>query len=235
MAQTKKTKSQEGGAKFELTHTMREYLQSAYRLSVGDSPLSVTSLSKIQSVAPASATAMVKKLTRHGLMTHTHYGTIALTEEGKRQALLAIRRHRLLECFLVRVLRYRLDEVHDESHHLEPAVSDLFEKKMDEVLGHPKRCPHGDPIPDLNGLINADPGFPLMELEEGKSAMILRVPGSKHDLLRYLIDLGIEPERPVCLLKREPFGGPLHLKLGRRTVMIGPEAAERVYVTYAEA
>ena len=218
--------------KLELTQTMRNYLKSAYRLSAADDPLTITNLSAARKVAPASATAMVKKLAVMGLMTHHHYGSIKLTETGTHQALLAIRRHRLLECFLIHMLHFGIDEVHDESHRLEPAISDAFEHKIDEALGHPKRCPHGDPIPDVNGVIDADPGFPLTELDEGRAARVLRVPGSQASLLRYLIDLGIEPEKSVCLLKREPFGGPLHLKLGRRTVMLGPEAAASVYVSY---
>jgi DtxR family Mn-dependent transcriptional regulator len=220
--------------KLELTQTMREYLKSAYRLTVGDSQLTVTSLAESQEVAPASATAMVKKLTALGLMTHHHYGTISLTEEGIKQALLAIRRHRLVECFLVKMLNYALDEVHDEAHALEPVISDVFEHKIDTAMGHPRRCPHGDPIPDTNGIMNHDPGYPLTELAEGSTATILRVPGSKTELLRYLLDLGIEPEKPVCLLRREPFGGPLHLKLGRRTVLLGPEAARAIYVSDTE-
>lgn len=221
-------------AKIDLTQTMREYLKSAYRLSVGDSQLTVTSLAESQGVAPASATAMVKKLTSLGLMEHHHYGTISLTEEGSRQALLAIRRHRLVECFLVKLLDYAIDEVHEEAHALEPVISDIFERKIDNVMGHPKRCPHGDPIPDSNGILTHDPGYPLTELAEGRTATVLRVPGSKAELLRYLVDLGIEPGKPVCVLKREPFGGPLHLKLGRRTVLLGPEAAQSVYVSETE-
>ncbi len=215
----------------QLTQTMREYLKSAFRLSEGESALTVTSLAESQGVAPASATAMVKKLTALGLVEHRNYGSIALNDAGRLQALLAIRRHRLLECFLVQMLGYTLDGVHDEAHSLEPAISDTFERKIDTAMGHPKRCPHGDPIPDSNGVIDAEEGFPLTELTEGRPALILRVPGSQIDLLRYLMDLGIEPKMPVCLIKREPFGGPLHLKLGTETVMLGPEAARAVYVS----
>ncbi|MBI3735150.1 metal-dependent transcriptional regulator [Candidatus Sumerlaeota bacterium] len=228
-------KTEKSGKPFELTHAMREYLQTAYRLEIKGNELTVTALADAQHVVPASATAMVKKLTSLGLMTHSHYGAVELTEEGRLHALLAVRRHRLLECFLVRVMRYGLDEVHDESENLEPVISDRFERKIDEVLGYPARCPHGDPIPDLNGTIrDGNLGFPLSELEEGRNATILRVPGSKPQLLRYLLDLGIEPEKPVQLVKREPFGGPLHLKLGRKTILLGPEAAQSVYVTKAE-
>jgi DtxR family Mn-dependent transcriptional regulator len=132
------------------------------------------------------------------------------------------------------MLGYGLDEVHEESHHLEPAISDLFEKRIDKALGHPKRCPHGDPIPDLDGLFpETEEGMPLTELKEGETALVLRVPGSKSELLRYLLDLGIEPRESLTLLKREPFGGPLHLKMGRRTVLLGPEAADSVTVSRA--
>ncbi len=219
-------------SELNLTHAMREYLQTAYRLGAAFTPVTVTSLAEAQDVAPASATAMVKKLTGAGLLTHLHYGTISLTEAGTQQALLAIRRHRLLECFLVQMLHYKLEEVHEESHRLEPVISDLFEEKIDSALGHPRRCPHGDPIPDRHGIIrDPDLGFPLTDLEEGARALVLRVPGSHASLLRYLLDLGIQPEQPIELLKREPFGGPLHIKLGRKTVLLGPEAANSVYVT----
>lgn len=216
----------------KLTHAMREYLQTAWRLGNRGQTLSVTSLAEAQHVSPASATAMVKRLAALGLMTHTHYGAIALTDEGTKQALLAVRRHRLIECFLVRMLNYPIDQVHDESDRLEPVISDTFEEKIDAAMGFPPRCPHGDPIPDTNGIIR-DPnmGYPLSEMKEGSRALVLRVPGSQPDLLRYLVSLGIEPERPVELTHREPFGGPLHLKLGRKTVLLGPEAAQAIYVT----
>ncbi len=211
---------------------MREYLQTAYKIEAKSGSLTVSSLAEAQHVAPASATAMVKRLSKLNYMSHSHYGAVGLTESGRRQALLAIRRHRLLECFLVHMLHYGLDEVHDESDRLEPVISDNFESKIDVALGHPTRCPHGDPIPDPNGVIrDANLGFPLSELKEGESAVVLRVPGSKPELLRYLIGLGMEPQKQIHLVKREPFGGPLHLKLGRKTILLGPEAAQAVYVT----
>lgn len=215
-----------------ITHAMREYLQTAWRLGQRGIQLTVTSLADAQHVSPASATAMVKRLAGLRLMTHTHYGAIALTEEGARQALLGVRRHRLIECFLVRMLHYPIDQVHDESDRLEPVISDTFEEKIDAAMGFPPRCPHGDPIPDAKGIIR-DPnmGYPLSEMKEGSRARVLRVPGSKPELLRYLVSLGIEPERPIELTLREPFGGPLHIKLGRKTVLLGPEAAQSVFVT----
>lgn len=210
---------------------MRDYLQSAYRLSLSQTAVTVTSLAEVQGVTPAAATAMVKKLAALGLFDHAHYGDVRLTAEGVRQALLAIRRHRLLECFLVRMLGLNLDEVHEESDRLEPAISDRLERKIDEALGHPTRCPHGDPIPDPDGEIrDGDLGFPLSDLNEGDTATVLRVPGSKPALLRYLVELGIEPEKEIRLVKREPFGGPLQLKLGRKTLHLGPEAAQSVHV-----
>lgn len=215
-----------------LTFAMRSYLQAAWRLASTGEPVTITQLADAQEVAPASTTAMVKKLVSLGLMTHHNYGAVELTPEGEKQALLAIRRHRLLECFLIRMLGYTMDEVHDDSHQLEPAISDRLETKMDAALGHPTRCPHGDPIPGPDGVIrDGDLGFPLSELKEGLRAMILRVPGSRTELLRYLMKLGLVPEKQIRLVKREPFGGPLHLKLGRRTVLLGPEAADHIYVT----
>jgi DtxR family Mn-dependent transcriptional regulator len=209
---------------------MRDYLKSSYRLTQAGGTLTVTALAEARRVAPASATAMIKKLVALGLMDHRHYGEVTLTPEGTRQALLAIRRHRLLECFLVRMLGFGLDEVHDESHSLEPAISERLEERIDQALGHPKRCPHGDPIPDVNGRMDHDPGFPLIQLEENVEATVLRVPGSKRDLLRHLIELGVEPEKPICVVKREPFGGSLHLRLGRRVVLLSQEAASTIYV-----
>jgi DtxR family Mn-dependent transcriptional regulator len=88
----------------------------------------------------------------------------------------------------------------------------------------------------VDGLFpETDPGIPLSELDEGAAAVVLRVPGSKSDLLRYLIELGIEPRECMTLLKRDPFGGPLHLKMGRRTVLLGPEAARSVFVAPVQA
>jgi DtxR family transcriptional regulator, Mn-dependent transcriptional regulator len=133
-----------------LTEAIEHYLREIYKLGLNDEPVSVTALAKAQQVSPASASAMVKKLTALALAEHAPYGGITLTPAGERVALEVIRHHRLLELYLAETLGVAVDDVHDEADRLEHAISEEIESRIDEALGFPTHDPHGDPIPDAN-------------------------------------------------------------------------------------
>jgi DtxR family transcriptional regulator, Mn-dependent transcriptional regulator len=133
-----------------LTEAIQHYLREIYKLAQTAEDVSVGALAKAQSVSPASASAMVKKLTALGLAEHPPYKGIALTPSGERVALEVIRHHRLLELYLAETLGVHVDDVHDEADRLEHAISEELEARIDKALGFPTHDPHGDPIPDAN-------------------------------------------------------------------------------------
>jgi DtxR family transcriptional regulator, Mn-dependent transcriptional regulator len=133
-----------------LTEAIQHYLREIYKLAQSGEPVSVTALARAQAVSPASASAMVKKLTALDLAEHAPYRGIALTPAGERVALEVIRHHRLLELYLAETLGVHVDDVHDEADRLEHAISEELEARIDRALGYPTHDPHGDPIPDAN-------------------------------------------------------------------------------------
>ena len=137
-------------AKPALTDAIQDYLREIYKLGVEGARVSVTALAKRQGVAPASASAMVKKLAALGLAVHQPYRGVTLTAAGERVALEVIRHHRLLELYLAETLGLAVDDVHDEAERLEHVISEELEQRIDKALGFPTHDPHGDPIPDAD-------------------------------------------------------------------------------------
>src|SRR5215475_9876485 len=137
--------------------TVENYLKAIYasaaRLEAGQRLVPMGQLAAAVGVAPGTATTMVKALAESGLVEYEPYSGVALTPAGQKLAALVLRRHRLIELFLVRVMGYAWDEVHDEAEQLEHVVSDRLIDRIDEMLGRPTHDPHGDPIPDSHGAI----------------------------------------------------------------------------------
>lgn len=141
----------------------------------------------------STASEAVKRLVADGLVIHAPYGDITLSEEGRRLALQMVRRHRLLETYLLRELGYGRDEVHEEAEVLEHAVSDLFIARIDAAMGYPDRDPHGDPIPDPEGRVVEHAAVALSAAAEGDRLCVDRISDRDGALLRYLEDHGILP------------------------------------------
>jgi len=131
-----------------LTESIQHYLREIYKLGQTEPRVSVTALARAQEVSPASASAMVKKLSALGLAEHAPYRGVSLTSAGERVALEVIRHHRLLELYLARTLGLDVEDVHDEADRLEHVISEELEARIDRSLGFPTHDPHGDPIPD---------------------------------------------------------------------------------------
>ncbi|WJZ01786.1 Iron-dependent repressor IdeR [Corynebacterium freiburgense] len=142
---------------------------------------------------PPTASEAIKRLTERGLLDHPKYGDIVLTEKGRAVAMIMVRRHRLIETFLHSTLGYSWDEVHDEADKLEHAVSDTFVSRIDALLGHPTRDPHGDPIPDGDGVVEVMGLRHIGHLAVGESAIVDRIHDRYPQLLRYLAEHNIRP------------------------------------------
>ena len=156
-----------------------------------DAPITPSQLAAALGVAPSSVTEMVKKLAAAGLVSHVPYGAVRLTPAGTQRALAVLRRHRLIETWLVQEYGYSWDEVHDEAEVLEHTISDRLLARIDERLGSPRFDPHGDAIPDASGAVHREPFVLLADAPPGHTARVLRVDDRDPALLRELEVLGV--------------------------------------------
>jgi DtxR family Mn-dependent transcriptional regulator len=175
-----------------------DYLKTIYHHTEWqDERITPSQLAIELGLAPSSVTEMVQKLAAQGLVSHRPYGPIALTEGGRRRAAAIIRRHRLVETWLVREFGYAWDEVHDEAEVLEHAISDRFLERIAERLGDPAFDPHGDAIPDAAGQVRRERFVLLRDAAAGHEGRVLRVSDRDPALLRSLEDAGIDVGRTV--------------------------------------
>jgi DtxR family Mn-dependent transcriptional regulator len=195
--------------------SIEDYVKVIYSFTEWqDKPITSTQLAQRLGVANSSVSEMVRKLKDQGLVDHQPYSAITLTGAGVRLALSMVRRHRLIETFLVEELGYRWDEVHDEAELLEHAVSDTFIERMAAKLGNPVRDPHGDPIPTSDGSVLIPTAHKMSELDEGHTGRITRISDDNPELLRYLAAEQIELDADVEVLGRKPFGGAFVVRIG---------------------
>lgn len=214
-----------------LTRSAEDYLKAIYHLTEHGEPASTNELAQVLDLAPASVSGMLRRLAEQGLVEHEPYRGVTLAREGKRVALRMLRRHRLIEAYLVAHLGYTWDTVHDEAERLEHAVSDTLVERMAKVLGNPLEDPHGDPIPGPDGALAELVYVPLSDVAVGEEVEVRRVTTSQPDRLRYLGAAGLKPGTRVQVKAQEPFQGPIRLLVGDREQVIGHELAGMVLVT----
>ncbi len=217
----------------QISDAMRAYLGEIYRLGQGQGWVSTTALAEELGVSGPASVRMVRRMHKVGLVDHLPYKGIMLTPYGKKVALLNIRRHRLVERFLVDVLQFGWHEVHDEADNLQKGTSQIIEDRMDELMGHPTTCPHGDPIPTPNGEMPDLADIPLTVIPPGQKGEITRVRTRESRRLQYLAEIGLVPGTYFELVNRAPFNGPLRLRIGRREQVIGHELAAALWVSCA--
>ena len=216
-----------------LTAPAEDCLKAIYDLERSSHGAAVTTndLAHRLDLAAASVTGMVKRLADQGLIDHAPYRGVRLTERGRRAALRTLRRHRVIETYLVQVLGFGWDRVHEEAERLEHAASDELVDRMAATLGDPTTDPHGAPIPTREGGIAEGPaGRALSELAEGERGVVARVEDEDADRLRYLASLGVVPGVEVEVVERAPFGGPVSLRVAGASRLIGPQLASQVMV-----
>jgi DtxR family Mn-dependent transcriptional regulator len=208
-----------------LTRSVEDYLKAIYRLSPHGRPASTSDIAQRLELSPASVSGMVKRLSEQGLLEHVPYKGVQLTPDGRRAALRMLRRHRLIEAYLVAFLGYTWDTVHDEAERLEHAVSDTLVDRMAAVLGHPTVDPHGDPIPTSEGDILELASTPLAEVPAGSTVEVRQVEEGQPDRLRYIASIGLRPGVQVTVVDRQPFQGPITIAVDGHTHVIGYELA----------
>ncbi len=213
----------------ELSRSTEDYLKAIYGLGRSGEPVPTGALADALAIAPASVSGMVRRLAETDLIAHEPYRGVQLTDAGRRAALRVIRRHRILETYLVKVLAWDWDSVHAEAERLEHAASDLLVARMADALGNPAFDPHGAPIPTVDGEIEEQELVPLTELGVGGTGEFRLVSDDDAERLRYIASIGFRVGTRFELVEVTPFRGPLTVlrrELGASPQLIGYELAQ---------
>jgi len=209
---------------------VEDYIKQIYKLSHERQKATTKALADRMALGQGTVSGMLKQLAERGLVHHQPYYGVRLTDDGHRLAMNVLRRHRLIELFLVEMLGYTWDAVDEESEQLEHAVSDRFIDRIDELLGRPEVDPHGSPIPDARGRIEKQDFKPLSELAIGQIGTVRRVSDSNPKFLQYLAELGIGLEAKVEVIASGPFGS-MQVRVGNQRAALPREATEQIAVT----
>jgi DtxR family Mn-dependent transcriptional regulator len=214
-----------------LSGPVEDYLKAIYELEAEGGPAGTNEIAAALRIAAPSVSGMIRRLSSQGLVTHEPYKGVQLTREGRRAALRTIRRHRVIEAYLTQALGYPWDRVHDEAERLEHAASDELIDRMAAAIGEPETDPHGAPIPTREGTLGSEPELSaLAELADGSQARIARVGDRDAERLRYLATLGMAIGAEVELISREPYDGPITVRIAGKRRVIGRELARQILV-----
>ncbi len=220
----------------DLTMVAQDYLKVIWTAQEwSHEKVSTKLLAERLGVSASTASESIRRLADQGLVHHERYGAVTLTERGRAAALAVVRRHRLLETFLMRELGYGWDEVHDEAEILEHAVSDMMLDRIDAKLGHPTRDPHGDPIPGADGRVPTPPARQLSACSDGDIATVARISDADPEMLRYFDAVGISLDSRLQVIARRDFAGMISVSVQSATgelstVELGSPAAQAIWV-----
>jgi DtxR family Mn-dependent transcriptional regulator len=209
---------------------MQRYAAEIYRLQQDYEQVPLSLLSEHVDASAQAISTMVKRLNKNGFLTHEPYKGVRLTKDGEKIAMPSLRRHRLTEVFLVKVMKYDWASAHELSDVFELGVNDEIEDRMDELAGHPTRCPHGEPIPTKTGIMPQVKDEPLVNVPSGSECIVSRVRTHDADKLRYIAEIGLVPGKPFHLLSCAPFKGPLRLEMKPHDHIIGYELSQSIWV-----
>lgn len=221
----------------DLSPKMRDYLAEVYRLSDRERSdgtqgeyVSTSELADVLDVSAPAVNRMVTKLRDLGLLEHEPYQGINLTDAGKKEALVALRRHRIAEAFLVKVMDFGWDEVHEEAALMASALSDALTERMQTMAGDPQYCPHGEPIPTKMGDVEHLDDHLLSKAPETVPLQVSRVLTREPERLEYIAALQLTPGAELIVIHIAPFNGPMQLKVGEEYRIIGHNLAELIRV-----
>lgn len=218
--------------------TVENYLKVILQLEIAEKSESISTgqLAAAMHVSPGTVTSMLKTLAESGLATYRPYEGVCLTKAGRNLAMRMLRRHRLIELFLVRTLNLTWDQVHEEAENMEHAVSDNLIDRIDDYLGHPATDPHGDPIPTAEGQMrgSSPSTVPLATCSSKTKVKISRVTNQQPDFLRHLSETGLELGATVVVEENSPEAGIITTRVGRKLVSLGLPAAGQLQVEVLE-
>ncbi|HEX4131654.1 MAG TPA: metal-dependent transcriptional regulator [Pirellulales bacterium] len=211
--------------------TVENYVKAIYQISLEAGRAAATGeIAHALGVSPGTVTSMLKTLAEGGLARYVPYEGVRLTPTGNALALRVVRRHRLIELFLVKTLSLTWDEVHEEAENMEHAVSDLLVDRIDAFLGHPKADPHGDPIPSAEGSVEAASGRTLAQCAVGDSFELMRVLDQSPEFLRFLTETGLQLGSQGRVLANRPESGVVRVVIGSQETTLGRSAADKLLV-----
>lgn len=220
----------------DLSTSTQNYIKVIWGLQEWtDQPITVSAIVAQVGLHTSTVSGAVSKLVDQGLLARAPYGAISLTEQGRTHALTMVRRHRLIETFLVDVLGYSWDQVHHEADALEHVVSELLIDRIDAHLGHPTKDPHGDPIPTAEGAIVALEAHRLTQVVGQGQHVVERICDQDPDLLRFFADQGITVGSCLAATEGDQFSGTVIVELGEQKLPLGRAATDAVWVAPVSA
>jgi DtxR family transcriptional regulator, Mn-dependent transcriptional regulator len=212
------------------TRSQQDYLKALYLLHGDQRPVPTRELAQRLGISSPSVSEMVTRLSAQGLVEHDRYRGQQLTREGRKVALELVRHHRLLEMFLVRVLGYSWDEVHDEAERLEHVISERMEKRIFELLGRPELDPHGHAIPTLGGKVRPLSERPLSECRAGEKVIVQGVSDDDPGRLRELNRRGLVPGTRIEVVAESAYEGPIAVRIKGRRISVPLGLARGMFV-----
>lgn len=212
------------------TPAMQRYAAEIFRLQQDMPYVGLAELSESANSSMQATSRMVGKMKELEYLEHELYRGVRLTNKGERIAMPALRRHRLVEVFLVKVMKYGWDEAHELSDTFALGVNDVVEDRIYDITGKPTRCPHGEPIPSKDGVMPVVKDVQLFDVPSGSDCVISRVRTHDMEKLRYFAELGLVPGAPFHLFSCAPFKGPLRLQMKPHDHLIGYELAGSLWV-----
>ncbi|WP_434142743.1 iron dependent repressor, metal binding and dimerization domain protein [Leucobacter sp. gxy201] len=217
-----------------ISPSMQNYLKVIWSLQEwSEAPVTNSAIAEAAGVRLSTVSDALRKLSDLELIGHAPYGSVTLTEIGHQHAVAMTRRHRLLETFLVQMLDYEWDEVHDEADRLEHAVSDELVDRVDRVLGFPTRDPHGDPIPGADGRVHRPDAVVLQLASAPGRVRVERISDADNEMLQYFASRGIVVDAELELLPSEPYAETVTVQLAGtgEPISLGPAASSSIWVS----
>jgi DtxR family Mn-dependent transcriptional regulator len=212
------------------SESVQNFLKAVYSLQATSERVSTNALAEVLNVAAPSVTDMAQRLVTAELIDYQKYQGVRLTASGEALALKIIRRHRMIELYLVRQLGYALQDVHAEAENLEHAVSDQFIEAIAAKLGNPDIDPHGDPIPHADGTIVRRDLHPLSEWPLHTVASVARIKADNGEMLQHILDRGFKLDAQIEVLSRDPFNGPVTAMVDGEQRVVGHNVADCILV-----
>ncbi|UXN32967.1 metal-dependent transcriptional regulator [Glutamicibacter sp. M10] len=211
----------------QLSDSAQNYLKIIFGLTEWSSdPVTASVIAAKAGMKLSTVSGALSKLRQQGLLNHTPYGAVTLTNLGRGYAMAMVRRHRLVETFLVQMLGYRWDQVHDEAENLEHAVSDFMIKRIDDLLDHPTRDPHGDPIPTAEGHISIPEAINLSDAADGSRVVVERIADDDSQLLQYFSDQDIRVGVQLSVSVAEDFSDTITVKVAGKNQPLSSEPVQ---------
>lgn len=215
----------------EISPAIEEYLEAIYKLQERNGAAKTTRLAEQLKVALGTITNTIESMEKQSLVIHEPYKGVKLTAKGRKMALDVVRRHRLSERLLTDVLRLEWSKAHDAACKLEHVFADKeLSRPLDRALGHPKTCPHGNPIPTEAGKLTEEQSEVLSNLNRGEKGTVVKVTDERPDMLQYLATLGLMPGASVEMEEKAPFNGPVMVKVMGASYALGREVASVIWI-----